>query len=97
MRARVVWDTLIFLLNGFVFILIGMQLPGILKQLADYTLMQLIGYGVIISVATILVRIIWVFAGAFSVKLFRNKKESPGGVPKDVNDETTWKNISACR
>ena len=38
MRTRVVWDTLLFLLNGFIFILIGLQLPGILKQLTNYKL-----------------------------------------------------------
>ncbi|MDP4263333.1 MAG: cation:proton antiporter, partial [Bacteroidota bacterium] len=51
MRTKVVWDTLIFLLNGFVFILIGLQLPAILKQLASYTLAELIGYGMLISLA----------------------------------------------
>jgi monovalent cation/hydrogen antiporter len=92
MRTRVVWDTLIFLLNGFVFILIGLQLPGILKQLSNYTLAELIGYGVLISVVTILVRIAWVFAGAYSTNIFKRKKKIAGGIPvKD--DETTWKNV----
>ncbi|MEI9913178.1 MAG: Na+/H+ antiporter [Bacteroidota bacterium] len=93
MRTRVVWETLIFLLNGFVFILIGLQLPGILKQLSSYTLMQLIGYGVIISLVTIIVRIVWVFAGAYSTKLVRNKKDKPDAVPVKKDDETNWKNV----
>ncbi|MET0392894.1 MAG: Na+/H+ antiporter [Chitinophagaceae bacterium] len=92
MRARVVWDTLMFLLNGFVFILIGMQLPDILKQLSSYTLPQLIGYGILISAITILVRIIWVFAGAYAAKLFRgNGKSLAASFERD--DEATWKNV----
>lgn len=93
MRARVVWDTLLFLLNGFVFILIGMQLPGILKQLDMYTLTELIGYGIIISVATILVRVIWVFAGAYLAKLFKGKREELDAASVRRYDETTWKNV----
>ncbi len=93
MRARVVWDTLMFLLNGFVFILIGMQLPDILKQLGNYTLIQLIGYGVIISVVTILVRIIWIFAGAYLAKLLRKETKGDDAVSTKTVEETTWKNV----
>lgn len=93
MRARVVWDTLIFLLNGFVFILIGMQLPGILKQLSKYTLMELIGYGLLVSIVTILVRIIWVFAGAYLIRTFKTKKISTATSLSKAENETTWKNV----
>jgi Na+/H+ antiporter len=93
MRARSVWDTLMFLLNGFVFILIGMQLPGILKQLGNYTLPQLIGYGLIVSLATIVVRIIWVFAGAYAARLFRKKRTEPDPESSQPDDETTWKSV----
>lgn len=86
MRTRVVWDTLLFLLNGFIFILIGLQLPGILKQLTHYKLSSLILYGLIISVVTILVRMIWVFAGAYSFRFFNRGK-------KNHNDASDWKNV----
>lgn len=86
MRTKVVWETLQFLLNGFIFILIGLQLPGILKQLTHYKLSELIGYGLIISLVTILVRIVWVFTGAYSFKLFsRNSREK--------YQDDTWKNV----
>src|SRR5690606_20285225 len=44
-RHRAVWDTIVFLLNGFVFILIGLQLRSILADLGQYSLKQLILYG----------------------------------------------------
>jgi monovalent cation/hydrogen antiporter len=59
------WDTLVFLLNGFVFILIGLQLPTIVTGLGNYSVGQAIMYAVIISVLTIIIRIIWVFPGAY--------------------------------
>ncbi len=65
LQAYAVWDTLIFLLNGVIFILIGLQLPMILSNIQEHSVWTLIGYGLIISLATILVRIIWVFPGTY--------------------------------
>lgn len=76
------WDTLVFLLNGFVFILIGLQLPGIISGLGNYSVGQAIGYAVIISIVTIIVRIIWVFPGAYLPRMLfksiRKNEPNPG-------------------
>lgn len=92
MRTRVVWGTLLFLLNGFIFILIGLQLPDILKQLTHYKLSTIIGYGLIISVVTILIRMIWVFAGAYSFRFF-NRGKKHNDTPPDQDRYGDWKNI----
>lgn len=80
------WDTLIFLLNGFVFILIGLQLPEITRGIEGYSLGQAITYGVIISLVTIAIRLIWVFPGAYiprmMFKKIRENEPNPG-----------WRNI----
>jgi len=65
LQANFVWQTVIFLLNGIIFILIGLQLPLILSDIKDISLTTLLWYGTIISLATIIVRIIWVFPGTF--------------------------------
>jgi Na+/H+ antiporter len=65
LQSQSVWNVLIFLLNGVVFILIGLQLPGIVKGLGEYSLGSAIIYGVVISVVTIFIRILWVFPGAY--------------------------------
>lgn len=65
LQAYAVWDTMIFLLNGVIFIMIGLQLPTILKNIGEQSLGTLIGYGAVISVATIVLRIMWVFPGAY--------------------------------
>jgi monovalent cation/hydrogen antiporter len=64
-QASAVWDTLIFVLNGIIFILIGLQLPAILENIKTNSLTTLILYGAIVSLATVVARIIWVFPGAF--------------------------------
>ena len=58
----VFWEMMVFLLNGLVFVLIGLQLPRILHTLSGHSLKLLIWHGVLISWAAILVRIAWVFA-----------------------------------
>jgi Na+/H+ antiporter len=65
LQSQSVWNVLIFLLNGVVFILIGLQLPSIVRGLGEYSLGSAIVYGVVISLATILIRILWVFPGAY--------------------------------
>jgi Na+/H+ antiporter len=62
LRAYAAWDTLVFILNCLVFILIGLQLPAILERLKGGTPMRLlISYGAIVSLATVFVRLAWVF------------------------------------
>ena len=64
LRSRAVWDMVAFLLNGLVFVLIGLQLLRILPALATRSLGSLVGLGLLISVTVIAVRFAWVFAGA---------------------------------
>jgi monovalent cation/hydrogen antiporter len=93
MRTRAVWDTLIFLLHGFVFILIGLQLPSIIKDLGHYSFSQLLGYGLLISLVTIVVRIIWVFSGGYWQNFFHKEKKTGDDSPGNNNDDNTWKNV----
>jgi CPA1 family monovalent cation:H+ antiporter len=65
LRGRAVWDMVDFILNGLVFILIGLQLSTILQTLADRSLLALIGLGLLVSLVMILVRLAWVFLDAY--------------------------------
>ncbi|MFN8307100.1 MAG: Na+/H+ antiporter [Ferruginibacter sp.] len=72
-QAYSVWETLVFLLNGLVFILIGLQLPSIVQGLEGNSLSSAVIYAVVISLLTIIIRIIWVFPGAYLPRfLFRS-------------------------
>lgn len=72
-QAYSFWETLIFLLNGMVFILIGLQLPQIVAKLDGYSMGEVIGYGVIISIITILIRIVWVFPSTYLPRLMSRR------------------------
>ncbi len=60
MQSLDFWDMFIFLLNGFVFILIGVQLPDVLDGVADQQWPTLVLYAVAISLTAIVARIGWV-------------------------------------
>lgn len=69
--ARPVWDTVEFVLNGFVFILIGLQLPDVLHAIlaAQVPPRELILYAIITSLAVVAVRILWVFPATYLPRL----------------------------
>ncbi len=57
-RGVNVWDNLVFLLNGLIFLLIGLQLRGVVQQLGDTSLSTAIGYALLISVVLIVSRLL---------------------------------------
>lgn len=75
LRGGPVWEMVEFLLNGFVFILIGLQLPEVLSALADdaFPISQLVWYALLISLAVILIRILWVFPATYLPRLVFKK------------------------
>ena len=58
-QAISVWATLAFVLNGLVFILIGLELPVIMENLGNYSITQAINYGLIISITIIIIRLLY--------------------------------------
>jgi monovalent cation/hydrogen antiporter len=59
------WELVTFLLNGLIFALIGLQLPGIIERLSDYPVATLVFYGGLISLTVVLVRFLWVFPATY--------------------------------
>src|SRR3990172_4762899 len=67
--AQSVWTVVVFLVNCFVFILIGLQLPAIVSGLGGRSVSEAIGVGVVLSLVAIAVRLAWVFPGAYLPRL----------------------------
>lgn len=65
LMGRGVWDIVNFLINSFAFILIGLQLPGIIDHLAPRSASELIALGAIVSATAIVARIVWVFPATY--------------------------------
>jgi CPA1 family monovalent cation:H+ antiporter len=82
MQAVSVWKTVAFILNGIVFILIGLELPEIVEGLGSYSLGEAIWYGVVISILAIVIRILWMYPATYIprylFKSIRLRENSPG-------------------
>jgi monovalent cation/hydrogen antiporter len=68
-----VWKSLNFVLNGFVFVLIGLQLPAIRASIGEYSISTLMIDASVFSAVVILLRLVWVFPGAGISWLMRTR------------------------
>ena len=68
-QARAVWDFLVFVLNGLIFILIGLQLGALREAVPSGTFAPLMLTGALVSVTAIVVRLIWVPLAAWIPRL----------------------------
>jgi monovalent cation/hydrogen antiporter len=78
-----VWDALTFILNGVVFVLIGLQLPSVVAGIRGmYGLVALLSYGALLSGVVIVLRLLWVFPGArLSYFIRRRLLKQPENTP----------------
>jgi len=74
LQAYAFWETIVFLLNGFVFIVIGLQLPGILRAWNRESLTGAILSASIICTAVILARFMWVTPAAYLSRLIKSER-----------------------
>lgn len=93
LRGRAVWDMVEFILNGLVFILIGLQLSTILPTVMDQSILSLIGMGLALSLTAILVRMAWVYLDVytkgFRIRLPFTRPSSQTGFPG--GHRPTWR------
>ncbi|HEY8439357.1 MAG TPA: Na+/H+ antiporter [Candidatus Limnocylindrales bacterium] len=68
------WQILLFLINGSVFILIGLQLPQVLANLAGRPASELFGLAIAVAAAAIIARIVWVFVVIYGPKVIRARR-----------------------
>nr|WP_314545295.1 Na+/H+ antiporter [uncultured Empedobacter sp.] len=77
-----VWSSLVFLLNGIVFMMIGLDLPQIVSGL-ETDLFTAFGYGVLITVILVITRIVAAYGAVFTTMIMRNfitvaDRQNPG-------------------
>jgi Na+/H+ antiporter len=65
MQATGVWEAIDFALNVIVFCLIGLQLPYVLAGIKGYSWGELVKYGLGFSLVLIVLRLVWMYPGAF--------------------------------
>ncbi|MDX6380323.1 MAG: monovalent cation/hydrogen antiporter [Rubrobacteraceae bacterium] len=83
LQAYAFWELVIFLLNGLIFALIGLQLRSIVERLSEseYEVAQLVLYAGLISLTVVLVRFLWVFSTAYFPRWERRSLRWPDPLP----------------
>jgi Na+/H+ antiporter len=84
---QAVWEMIVYLLNGTVFVLIGLQLPGILHGMREYGWLAPFFYALAINAICVFIRIAWVFPGAYLPYLLSKSIRAREGFPN-------WRQIS---
>ena len=80
-QARAVWDLLIFVLNGVIFILIGLQLATLRQSIPVERLGSLLWQGGIVSGTAIAVRLAWVPLAAWVPRALSSRLRARDPMP----------------
>jgi CPA1 family monovalent cation:H+ antiporter len=66
-----VWEALSFILEGLIFIIIGLELPVVRREVAHYPLGRLFAYAAVLSAVVVLVRMLYIVPGAYLLPWLR--------------------------
>src|SRR6476620_4889489 len=69
LQALPVWETVTFVLNGVLFMLIGLQLPLVVRSLPPSSVAQLAKLALFVLGAIVLVRFVWMFGSSYLPRL----------------------------
>jgi CPA1 family monovalent cation:H+ antiporter len=86
LSGQSVWSIVTFTINGFAFMLIGLQLPSIVDGLSAYPTADLVTWAAVISLVVVVARIVWVFPATYVPRLLSAKVRArdPSPPPSSV-------------
>src|SRR2546421_3511583 len=70
LQALPVWEMVVFILNGVLFMLIGLELPQVIHALAPSSAIQVARLAILVVSAIVLVRFVWMFGASYLPRLF---------------------------
>ena len=75
LQGVAVWEILTFLLNAILFLLVGLQLPGVIDNLSERTTGDLVFWAALVSGTVIVVRLLWMFTVPYVIRM-ADRRES---------------------
>jgi len=76
-QAESMWSMIQFLLESFIFMMIGLELPSVLRALRSHTLPELAGYGAVVALTAIALRLVYTFAAALLLRMNLRRHGKP--------------------
>jgi Na+/H+ antiporter len=90
MQEQATWQVLVFLLEGAVFALVGLQLPALVAGLDGRSLVQVLSWALLIAAVLVTVRVAWAFPAAYLPWLLRRSGRRAGRVPWQLPAVFAW-------
>ncbi|MFM2151293.1 MAG: hypothetical protein RLZZ187_3599 [Pseudomonadota bacterium] len=88
--SRAVWEFVEFVLTSLIFILVGLQLRGILERIGDRGALELAALALAISAALIASRFVWVFPSIYLPRLLPSVRRAQPGSPFGEAMVVSW-------
>jgi CPA1 family monovalent cation:H+ antiporter len=84
LQALPVWETVVFVLNGVLFMLIGLQLPVVVRSLPSSSMSQAAKLASLVLAVIVLVRFAWMFGSSYLPRL----------VSRTFRHQTPWQHTA---
>src|SRR5205085_11076151 len=81
LQALPVWEMVTFILNGVLFMLIGLQLPQVMNALAPGMATRVTELAIVVVAIIILIRFVWMFGANYLPRLFSRNARRKNRIP----------------
>src|SRR5213596_530886 len=90
LQALPVWEMVTFILNGVLFMLIGLQLPQVMNALAPGMATRVVELAIVVVLVIVLVRFVWMFAANYLSRLLSRAARRKSRVPWQHTALIAW-------
>jgi monovalent cation/hydrogen antiporter len=90
LQALPVWEMVVFILNGVLFMLVGLQLPQVVHSLAPGSATDVVRLAILVVLAMMLVRFAWIFGTTYLPPLLLGKSHRKNRVPWQHTALIAW-------
>jgi CPA1 family monovalent cation:H+ antiporter len=90
LQALPVWEMATFILNGVLFMLVGLQLPRVIDALAPGSATHAAKLALLIVLVMVLVRFAWIFGATYLPRLLSNKPRGKNRIPWQQTALIAW-------
>ncbi len=90
LQAVPVWEMVLFILNGILFMLIGLQLPQVIHALPPGSAFAVAKLAMLVLLVLLLVRFVWIFAATYLPRFFSRTLHRKNRVPWQQTALIAW-------
>jgi len=75
LQGTFVWEMVDFLINATLFVLVGLQLHGVVDGISGHTAASVTGYALAISAVVVIVRLVWFYTVPYLIRLIDRRPQ----------------------